>query len=92
MVHTVRDKEKLLNRVSRISGQVEAIKRSIEAEEDCTDIMQLTAATRGAISSLLAELVEGHIRYHMSDPDHKPSSREARAAQELIDVVKSYVN
>jgi hypothetical protein len=49
------------------------------------------ASSRGALNSFLAELVEGHIRYHMSDPDRRPASKEARAAQELIDVVKSYV-
>jgi FrmR/RcnR family transcriptional regulator, repressor of frmRAB operon len=47
MAHTVRDKVKLLNRVSRIIGQLEAVRRGIEAEEDCTAIMQLTASSRG---------------------------------------------
>jgi len=91
LAHTVRDQAKLLNRVSRIIGQLEAVRRGIENEEDCTAIMQLTASSRGALNSFLAELVEGHIRYHMSDPDRRPASKEARAAQELIDVVKSYV-
>lgn len=91
MAHTVRDQAKLLNRVNRIIGQLEAVRRGIEAEEDCTVIMQLTAASRGALNSFVAALVEGHIRYHMTDPDRRPASREARAAQELIDVVKSYV-
>lgn len=91
MAHTVRDKKKLLNRVMRIRGQVEAVRRAIQDEADCTDIMQLVAATRGAMNSLLAELVEGHVRHHMVDPERRPSSSEARAAQELIDVVRSYV-
>jgi DNA-binding FrmR family transcriptional regulator len=91
MAHTVCDKTKLLNRVSRIIGQLKAVQRGIEAEEDCTAIMQMTASSRGALNSFLAELVEGHIRYHMSDPDRRPASKKARAAQELIDVVKSYV-
>ncbi|MGH7593885.1 MAG: metal/formaldehyde-sensitive transcriptional repressor [Gemmatimonadales bacterium] len=91
MAHTVRDKQKLLRRVQRIIGQVEAVKRALESEEDCADIMQLIAAARGAMNSLMAEVVEGHVRYHMVDPDRRPTSAEARAAQELIDVVRSYV-
>jgi DNA-binding FrmR family transcriptional regulator len=91
MAHTVRDKEKLLKRVKRVIGQVEAVKRALENEEDCGDIMMLISASRGAMNSLMAEVVEGHIREHMVDPDRKPTSAEARAAQELIDVVKAYV-
>jgi DNA-binding FrmR family transcriptional regulator len=91
MAHTVRDKTKLLRRVNRIIGQVEAVRRGLEDEQDCTDLMQLIAAAHGAMNSLMAEVVEGHVRYHMVDPDRRPTSREARAAQELIDVVRSYV-
>ncbi len=88
---TVVDQEKLLRRVERIIGQVEAVKRSLEKGEDYADLMLLIASARGAMSSLMAEVVEGHIREHMIDPDRKRSSSEARAAQELIDVVKSYL-
>jgi DNA-binding FrmR family transcriptional regulator len=91
MAHTVRDKTKLLRRVNRIIGQVEAVKRSLENEDDCSDIMLLISASRGAMNSLMAEVVEGHVRHHMVDPDRRPTSAESRAAQELIDVVKSYV-
>jgi FrmR/RcnR family transcriptional regulator, repressor of frmRAB operon len=91
MAHTVRDKEKLLRRVQRIIGQVGAVQRALENEADCSDIMSYISAARGALNSLMAEVVEGHVRYHMVDPDRRPTSAEARAAQELIDVVKSYV-
>jgi DNA-binding FrmR family transcriptional regulator len=91
MAHTVRDKDKLLKRVNRVIGQVEAVRRGLENENDCSDIMLLISAARGAMNSLMAEVVEGHIRFHMVDPDRRPTSAEARAAQELIDVVKAYV-
>jgi FrmR/RcnR family transcriptional regulator, repressor of frmRAB operon len=91
MAHTVRDKEKLLRRVQRIIGQLEAVRRGLEDEDDCSDIMLVISAAHGAINSLMAEVVEGHIRHHMVDPDRRPTSAEARAAQELLDVVKAYV-
>jgi DNA-binding FrmR family transcriptional regulator len=91
MAHTVRDKTKLLNRIKRILGQAQAVKQALEDERDCTEVMQLVAACHGALNSLMAELVEGHVRYHMVDPDRRPTTAEARAAQELIDVVRSYV-
>ena len=91
MAHIIRDKKKLLNRVRRIRGQIEAVEKALEDEADCAVIMQTIAACRGAIHSLMAEVVEGHIRFHVVDPDQKPGSEKARAAQELIDVVKTYL-
>jgi DNA-binding FrmR family transcriptional regulator len=43
------------------------------------------------MNSLMAEVVEGHVRFHIVDPDRDPTSPEAEAAQELIDVVKAYM-
>ena len=39
----------------------------------------------------VAEIIEGHIRYHIVDPDRQPTTEKARAAQQLIDVVKTYL-
>jgi DNA-binding FrmR family transcriptional regulator len=91
MAHTIRDKKKLLNRVRRIRGQVDAIGRALAQEQDCSVILQTVAACRGAINGLMAEVVEGHMRSHLVDPDRRPTSKQARAAQELIDVVKTYL-
>lgn len=91
MSHVVRDKEKLIRRVRRLRGQVEAVEKAIEAEADCSTILHTTAACRGAIEALMAELIEGHIRYHVLDPDHNPASERAKATQEVIDIVKSYL-
>jgi DNA-binding FrmR family transcriptional regulator len=93
MAHIIRDKTKLLNRVHRLRGQVDAIERAIEdgEEDECTKVMQIIAAARGAMDGLMASVLEGHVRFHLIDPDRNPTSREAIAAQELIDVVKSYL-
>jgi hypothetical protein len=39
----------------------------------------------------MAEVIEGHIRFHIIDPNVKPKSAKAQAAQELMDVVNSYL-
>ncbi|HEY7155621.1 MAG TPA: metal/formaldehyde-sensitive transcriptional repressor [Gemmataceae bacterium] len=91
MAHTIRDKTKLLNRVRRIRGQVEAVERAIDQEQDCSDILHAIAACHGAIKGLMAEVIEGHIRFHVVDPDRQPTSDQAQAAQELIDVIKAYL-
>ena len=91
MAHVLRDKKKLLNRIRRIRGQVEAVERSLVTGAECTEILHTIAACRGAINALMTEVLEGHIRFHLVDPDHRPTSAQSIAAQELIDVIKQYV-
>jgi DNA-binding FrmR family transcriptional regulator len=91
MAHTIRDKEKLLNRVRRIRGQIDGVERALDQEQDCSSILQTIAACRGAINGLMAEIIEGHMRLHVLDPDRRPTSEQAKAAQVLIDVVKTYL-
>jgi len=91
MAHTIRDKKQLLHRIRRIRGQVEGVERAIEQERDCSEILQTIAACRGAINGLMAEVIEGHMRFHVVDPNHKPTSAQAKAAQQLMDVVKRYL-
>ena len=91
LAHIIRDKKKMLNRVRRIRGQVEAIENAIEREADCSEILHTISACRGAFNALMAEVLDGHIRYHVVDPDQNPASDRTRAAQKLIDVLRAYL-
>jgi hypothetical protein len=44
-----------------------------------------------AMNGLMAEIIEGHIRLHVVDPDTHPTSEQSKAAQELIDLVRAYL-
>ena len=91
MAHLAKDKEKLLIRVRRIRGQVEAVERALREDQECSDVLQLVAACRGAMNGLMAELVEGHILFHVLDPNRPKDSPQAAAAEELIDIVRAYL-
>lgn len=91
MAHTVRDKEKLVLRVRRIRGQIEALERALNEESECSDVLQLITAARGALNGLMAELVEDHVRFHVLDPKQKPTSEQALAADELVDIIRAYL-
>ncbi len=91
MGHTIQDQTRLLQRVRRLRGQVDAIERALEREADCAKVMQLTVSVRGAASSLMAELLEDHIRMHVSDPSRDKDRERARGAKHLIDVVHAYL-
>jgi DNA-binding FrmR family transcriptional regulator len=89
MSHTIREKTKLLARVRRIRGQVEAIERALESEAGCGPTLQLIAAARGAMNGLMAEVVEEHLHDHVLG-GRSPRERDA-AADELVDVVRAYL-
>ena len=91
MAHLNRDREKLLNRVRRIRGQVQAVETALESDSDCSAVLQTIAATRGALNGLMAQILEGHIREHVIDPGRKPTQGQLAAADELVDVVKAYL-
>ena len=91
MSHTTHDKDKLLLRAKRIQGQVEALVRALEEERDCTEVLHVMSAARGAMNSLMAELLEGHIRNHVLNGKQKATSAQRSAADDVIEMVKSYL-
>lgn len=91
MSHTIEQKRNLVLRAKRIQGQVEALVRALEEECDCSEVLQLMSAARGAMNSLMAELLEGHIRNHVLNANQRPTSQQVSAAKEVIDMVRSYL-
>ncbi len=91
MSHTIKDKSKLLGRVRRIRGQVEALERALDAEKGCADILHQIAAVRGAMSGLMTEVLEEHVRMHIADPAITSHEERIQGANELIDVLRSYI-
>jgi FrmR/RcnR family transcriptional regulator, repressor of frmRAB operon len=91
MSHTIREKNKLLARVRRIRGQVEAIERALEKEAGCEQVMHLLASTRAAMAGLTAEVVEDHVRTHLLDSEKRPGTAKQEAAEQLLSVVRSYL-
>ncbi len=90
MAHTIRQKKKLALRVARIRGQIDALARALDGEADCGDVLRLIASARGAMNSLMAEVVEDHIREH-AFRGVRARSDEGRAAEDLIEIVRSYL-
>lgn len=91
MAHTIYEKQKLLGRVRRIKGQVEAIERALDSEAGCERVMQLIAAVRGATAGLMAEVVEDHVHHHLVDPEKHPGALNEEAAEQLLDLVRTYL-
>lgn len=90
MSHTSRDKQKLLNRVRRLRGQMKAVEQALESERDCRFVLQTVAACNGAIHSLMVEILEGHLRFVLTTRG-VPANDGAERTEELIEIVRAYM-
>lgn len=91
MAHTIEEKKKLLNRVRRIMGQVAPIEKAIEGEDARSQVLHNIAACRGAMDALMAEVIEGHIRFHILPRNGSANSEQVRAAGGLIGALRAYL-
>jgi FrmR/RcnR family transcriptional regulator, repressor of frmRAB operon len=91
LAHTPKEKKRLLNRAKRLRGQVTAVIRALDEEVDCADTLHALAVCSGALNALMAEVIKGHIRLHILDPDKKPTDEQLRAGEDLIDALKMYI-
>jgi DNA-binding FrmR family transcriptional regulator len=89
VAHTIRDKTKLLNRVHRLQGQLAAVEKALVEERECEETLHALAACRGAIGSLTAEIIEGHVRFHIVGQNGP--SRRSHAARQLADIIRKYL-
>ena len=59
--------KKLLNRLNRIEGQIRGIKKMVENDAYCTDILVQVSAANAALNSFNKELLSSHIRTCVAD-------------------------
>ncbi|HWZ30713.1 MAG TPA: metal/formaldehyde-sensitive transcriptional repressor [Bryobacteraceae bacterium] len=89
MAHTIREKTKLIARVRRIRGQVEAVERALASETECTDVLRLIASVRGAVNGLMGEVMEDHILEHVVGA--RSADAREKNAEAFAEIVKSYL-
>ena len=56
------EKKKLINRLSRMEGQIRGIRKMLENDAYCTDILTQSAAVSAALNAFNKELIGSHIR------------------------------
>lgn len=83
------EKTKLMKRLSRLRGQVEAMRRAVDADASSAAILQQATACRGALDGFIAEVIEDHIRERVVDAETRAAAN--KAAEELIGIVHSYL-
>lgn len=91
MSHVAKEKAKLLNRLRRLRGQIEAIERAIQDDQECARVLQQATSCRGALDGFIAEVIEDHIREHMVDPQSGVDDPRRQAAEDLVEIIHAYL-
>jgi DNA-binding FrmR family transcriptional regulator len=85
-----KEQQKLVARIKRIRGQVDSIERSLTGGDDCAEILMLLANVRGGINSLMAEVLEDHVRLHLLSPE-RSTANPNELAEDMIELVRAYL-
>ncbi len=89
MAHINDNRDALLARVKRISGQINAVERKLETDAACAEILHLVAAVRGAVNGLLDEIIVEHLEAHVVDEGLSSEARR-KGANDLMTVIRRY--
>ena len=76
----------VLKRLSYIEGRLSGVRRMIEDETYCVDVLKQTYAIRRAIEKMEAKMLEGHLHHCVMDAIHEGRSEETFS--ELIELYK----
>ena len=92
MAHLERDRRRLISRVNRLVGQLEAVRSLLDHESEdadrCYEVMRQLASIKGATRGLMAAYMEGFVRDHVQIAARKGTLDEF--AEELLEVVRSF--
>ena len=78
-----------LTRVNKIEGQVRGVKKMIEDEKYCVDILTQIKAARSALKSLELSVLEGHLNHCLLSAIEADSKQDAlEKVEEILDLLK----
>jgi len=80
------DKPRLLNRLSRIEGQVRGVSRMVEDDRYCIDVLTQISAIQAALDKVALGLLDGHARHCLLGEGHGPHEASDQA-DELMSAV-----
>ena len=87
-VHDPKEKRRQINRLSRVIGHLEYIKKMIEGDEDCAAVLMQIAATRSALNGLGKEIINEHISHCIA---HAVEEGDTDAIEEFKKAIQRYL-
>jgi DNA-binding FrmR family transcriptional regulator len=90
MPHSPEEKKRVLTRVRRVRGQLDALESALEAGAQCWPVLQQIAAMRGAVNGLMAAVLESHLREEFTTLVNTSDAQRA-SIDEVISLVRTYL-
>ena len=79
-------KDDILKRLARVEGQVGGVKRMVEEDRYCIDVITQISAVQAALEKIALALLDGHVRVCMSGDGGAPADPDERI-EELMGAV-----
>lgn len=90
MPHSPEEKKRVLARVRRVRGQIDALERALEEGVECGPFLQQIAAVRGGINGLMAGVLESHLRETFASIEQN-GAQPPDSVEDLVSLVRSYL-
>lgn len=84
-IHSEEEKKAVLNRMSRAIGHMEAVKRMVERDADCSDVLIQLAAVRSAINNTGKVVLKNHLNHCIIEAVEEKDMEALRRLNEAID-------
>ncbi|MBX3095880.1 MAG: metal-sensitive transcriptional regulator [Fimbriimonadaceae bacterium] len=76
-------KKQLDRRLARIEGQVRGLRRLVEEDAYCIDVLNQIAAVTSALNQTAAAIASGHIRHCITGTESAHSHAKSMSTEEL---------
>jgi DNA-binding FrmR family transcriptional regulator len=87
--HPAEERRASIIRVRKIVGQLNAVERMIDEDQDCADILAQIVSARRGLKSLAEKLIHSHTHHCIAEA-HPPAEGQ-RKLRELLTVLERYV-
>lgn len=87
-VHDPKEKRRQINRLSRVIGHLEYVKKMIDNDEDCAAVLMQIAATKSALNGLGKEIINEHISHCIT---HAVEEGDTEAIEEFKKAIQKYL-
>jgi len=84
-VHSDEEKRAVVNRISRAIGHLESIRRMVESDADCSEVLIQLAAVRSAINNTGKVVLKNHIDHCIVEAVEEGDESAIAALNEAID-------
>jgi DNA-binding FrmR family transcriptional regulator len=90
MPHSPAEKKRVLGRVRRVRGQLDALEAALEKGAQCGPVLQQIAAIRGAVNGLMAGVLESHLREEFTNLVDTTDAQRS-SIDEVVSLVRTYL-